>query len=136
TLVNAIETFGVIPPNSGFSDGRLICHYPDLPTMVGCAVTLRISTDQPPSQAHPGVPEMDYWRYVEASPGPKVAIVQDIDSPPKGGLWGEWNSNMHAALGCVGMVTEGAARNIDAVRKLKLHFFRPAFCLRTAMEHL
>ena len=123
TLANALETFGVIASNEGYCDASLKCIFPKLPTMVGYAVTARISTDQPPSQVRPGIAEPDYWRWVASRPGPKVAVVQDIDKPPKGALWGEWNSNVYRALGCVGMVTEGAARDIDAVEKLNFHFF-------------
>jgi len=123
TLANAIETFGVTPSNEGYCDATLHCHYPHLPLMVGYAVTARVSTDQPPSQARPGIYEPDYWRFIAGQPGPKVAVVQDIDNPPKGAMWGEWNSNVHKALGCVGMVTEGAARDLDAVQKLGFHFF-------------
>jgi regulator of RNase E activity RraA len=123
TLANAIETFGVVPSNSGYCDARMVCRYPDLPMMVGYAVTARVSTDQPPSAVRPGIHEPDYWRFIASQPGPKVALVQDIDNPPYGAMWGEWNSNVHKALGCVGMVTEGAARDIDAVKKLDFHFF-------------
>ena len=123
TLANALEAFGVIPPNEGFCDASLKCIFPKLPTMVGYAVTAKLSTDQPPSQVRPGIAEPDYWRWVAAQPGPKVAVVQDIDRPPKGAMWGEWNSNVYRALGCVGMVTEGAARDFDGVEKLNFHFF-------------
>jgi 4-hydroxy-4-methyl-2-oxoglutarate aldolase len=123
TLMNAIETFGVVPNNSGYCDGTLQCRFPDLPLMLGYATTARISTDQPPSQVRPGINEPDYWRYIAAQPGPKVAVVQDIDNPPMGAMWGEWNSNVHKALGCVGMVTQGAARDLDAVSEMNFHFF-------------
>ena len=123
TLANAIETFGVIPSNSGYCDARMKCRYPELPLMVGYAVTARVSTDQPPSEVRPGIHEPDYWRFIADQPGPKVAVVQDIDNPPYGAMWGEWNANVHKALGCVGMVTDGAARDLDAVKKLNFHFF-------------
>lgn len=123
TLANAIETFGVIASNAGFCDSSIKCHYPEMPLMLGYATTARVSTDQPPSAVRPGVSEPDYWRFIASQPGPKVAVVQDIDSPPRGAMWGEWNSNVHKALGCVGMVTDGAARDLDAVQKLNFHFF-------------
>ncbi len=123
TLMNAIETFGAVPNNTGYCDGTLHCRFPAQPLMLGYAVTARISTDQPPSQVQPGIHEPDYYRYIEAQPGPKVAVVQDMDNPPKGAMWGEWNSNVHKALGCVGMVTQGAARDLDAVEKLNFQFF-------------
>lgn len=123
TLANAIETFGVTPSNEGYCDARIMCRFPELPLLLGYAVTARVSTDLPPSAVRPGIREPDYWRWIAAQPGPKVAVVQDIDDPPKGAMWGEWNSNVHKALGCVGMVTQGAARDLDGVRKLNFHFF-------------
>jgi 4-hydroxy-4-methyl-2-oxoglutarate aldolase len=123
TLANAIEAFGVIPTNEGYCDTTLKCIYPQYPTMIGFAVTARLSTDQPPSAVRPGIVEAEYWRWIASRPGPKIAVVQDIDKPPKGAMWGEWNSNVYRALGCVGTVTEGAVRDIDAVEKLKFHFF-------------
>ncbi len=123
TLANAIETFGVIPNNRAGCDHTLVCRYPNLPLMLGYATTARVTTDQPLSDVRPGIHEPDYWRWVADQPGPKVAVVQDIDSPAKGAMWGEWNSNVHKALGCVGMVTEGACRDLDAVVKLSFHFF-------------
>jgi 4-hydroxy-4-methyl-2-oxoglutarate aldolase len=122
TLANAMETFGV-PPTSGFCNSRVKCHFPELPLMVGYAVTARVSTDQPPSKIRPSLHEPDYWRFIADQPGPKVAVVQDIDVPPVGAMWGEWNSNVHKALGCVGMVTEGGARDLDAVRRFGFHYF-------------
>jgi len=123
TLANAIELFNVIPTNSGYCNSSMVCRFPDMPLMLGYAVTGRVITDQPPSPQNRGISEPDYWRFIAALPGPKVAVVQDLDSPPLGAMWGEWNSNVHKALGCVGMVTDGAARDLDAVKKLGFHFF-------------
>ena len=125
TLANALETFG-IPPTSGYCNPSMKCHFPDMPLMLGYAVTARVSTDQPPSQVRPAVPEPDYWRFIADQAGPKVAVVQDIDDPPAGAMWGEWNSNVHKALGCVGMVTDGGARDLDGVKKLGFHYFSTA----------
>lgn len=123
TLANAIETFGVIPSNEGYCDSSMVCRFPNMPLMLGYAVTARVSTDQPPSDTRPGVNEPEYWRFVSEQPDPKIAVVQDIDNPPKGAMWGEWNSNVHKALGCIGMVTDGAARDLDGVGKLNFYYF-------------
>lgn len=122
TLANALETFG-ISPVAGHCNSEMRCHFPDMPLMLGYAVTARVSTDQPPSKIRPAVSEPDYWRFISGEAGPKVAVVQDIDVPPRGAMWGEWNSNVHKALGCVGMVTDGGARDLDGVRKLDFHYF-------------
>ena len=49
-----------------------------------------------------------------ANLGPKIVIVQDLDKPNSlGSFWGEVNSNVHRALGCVGTITDGAIRDLD-----------------------
>src|ERR1039458_2103084 len=81
TLANALETFG-IAPTSGFCNSTIKCHFPELPLMVGYAVTARVSTDQPPSKVRPPVHEPDYSRFLFAQPGPMRAAVPDLDAAP------------------------------------------------------
>ena len=123
TLANALGTFGLIPPNTGFCGPQMCCHFPELGTMVGYAVTTRVAADQPASAVRPPILESDYLRYVASQPGPKIVVTQDIDWPPVGAPWGEWNANVHKALGCVGMVTQGGARDLEEARRLGFHFF-------------
>ncbi len=41
-------------------------------------------------------------------------VIQDLDKPQViGSFWGEVNSNIHSALGCVGTITDGAIRDLD-----------------------
>ena len=50
-----------------------------------------------------------------AGPGPTVSVVQDLDDGEAGfgSFWGEMNSNVHKALGCLGAVTNGSVRDLD-----------------------
>jgi 4-hydroxy-4-methyl-2-oxoglutarate aldolase len=50
TVANAVESFGVRLPNTGFTDSRIRCLFPDFPPMVGYAVTARIRTANPPME--------------------------------------------------------------------------------------
>ena len=44
----------------------------------------------------------------------RSSCVQDLDKPRAiGSFWGEVNSNIHRALGCVGTITDGAIRDVD-----------------------
>lgn len=86
---------------------------PQMGPMVGYAVTLVI---EPSNADHRR--RSDAWsayrRYVALQPGPKIVIVADRDKPRTiGSFWGEVNSNVHRALGCVGTITDGAIRDID-----------------------
>jgi regulator of RNase E activity RraA len=59
---------------------------------------------------------MDYLDYVAAAPQPSVVVIEDKDEPPGyGAFWGEVQTNVHQALGCLGTVTNGSIRDIPAV---------------------
>ena len=87
---------------------------PQMGPMVGYAVTVEF---EPSNAAHPKAnPKAwsEYRAYVASVPGPKIVVVQDLDKPRViGAFWGEVNSNIHRALGCVGTITDGAIRDLD-----------------------
>lgn len=86
---------------------------PQMGPMVGYAVTLVIEPSNPEHKQRPGAWD-DYRRYVASVPGPKIVVVEDRDKPHViGSFWGEVNSNVHRALGCVGTITDGAIRDLD-----------------------
>lgn len=47
-VADALETLDVRLRNEGFMDSRIRCLFPNLPSMVGYAVTARIRTSEPP----------------------------------------------------------------------------------------
>jgi 4-hydroxy-4-methyl-2-oxoglutarate aldolase len=103
--------------------------------MVGYACTAIIAADhQPPAQ--PKVSRPDWWRKVLATPAPRVIVMQDSDTQPVGSFWGEVQGNIHKALGCIGLVTNGGVRDLDEVRALGFHFFASAVLVSHAYVHL
>jgi regulator of RNase E activity RraA len=43
-------------------------------------------------------------------------VIEDLDEPPGyGAFWGEVQSNVHQALGCLGTVTNGCIRDIPMI---------------------
>ncbi len=87
---------------------------PQMGPMVGYAITVVV---QPSVKAHK-VERPQAWQeyrsYVASQAGPKIVIVQDLDKPQVlGSFWGEVNANVHAALGCVGTIVDGAIRDVD-----------------------
>ena len=85
---------------------------PAMGPMVGWATTVVI---QPSDSRHKRADAWAAYReYLAAVPGPKIAVVQDLDKPNHvGSFWGEVNSNAHRALGCVGTITDGCIRDVD-----------------------
>ena len=87
---------------------------PQMGPMVGYAVTVVCEPGNPTHRKANPRAAAEYRRYVAAQPGPKIVIVQDLDKPRAiGAFWGEVNSNIHRALGCIGTITDGAIRDVD-----------------------
>ena len=125
TLANAVEVFGAVSANAGYNKLPLTCHFPELGICVGYAATVTATTDTAPADAPAPVEEPEYWRWLEslAERGPIVLVLEDLDDPPGGAMWGEWNGHVHRRLGCVGTITQGAVRDLDALERLGFHTF-------------
>ena len=136
TVSNAIEVFNVRPRNEGFMSSAVRCIFPEMGVMVGYAVTAKIRAAERAASGK-AVPPSAHWEKLLQVPAPRVVVVQDLDDPPAvGSLWGEVNSNIHRALGCVGVVTDGGVRDIDEVRPLGFHFFARAEIVSHAYIHM
>ncbi len=117
TIANAIELFDLRPRNQGFLRPGFLCLRPEAAPVAGFASTCAVSSETPESYGKAEI--SDYWEHVESIPGPRIAVVQDLDPyPGTGCFWGEVNASIHTALGCVGTVTDGACRDLDEMRKV------------------
>lgn len=103
---------------------------PQMGVMVGYAVTLTVQPARAEHRAANPKAWSEYRRYVAEQPGPKIAIVQDLDSPRiTGSFWGEVNANVHRALGCVGAIVDGAIRDVDEMRNAGLKALARQLCV-------
>jgi 4-hydroxy-4-methyl-2-oxoglutarate aldolase len=117
TIANAIELFALRPRNEGFLKPGFQILQPGLAPVAGYATTCTISGESPDSFGKRE--SFDYWKHVESVPGPRIAVVKDLDTWPAAGcFWGEVNCSVHRALGCVGTVTDGGVRDLDEMRAL------------------
>src|SRR6476646_8743070 len=116
TICNAMEIVAPERRLIGYTTKPLVCPFPDLPPMVGYArtVTIRsvVQSGLPPAEQ--AKRRIDYYEYVGTGLGPRIAVIQDIDGPDAGygAFWGEVQSSVHKALGCLGVVTDGSIRDI------------------------
>ncbi|MBL9205763.1 MAG: RraA family protein [Opitutaceae bacterium] len=108
---------------------------PHLGPMVGYAVTVVI---EPSNAAHPKANPKAwsaYRRYIASIPGPKIVVVQDLDKPRViGAFWGEVNSNIHRALGCVGTIADGAIRDLDEMNNAGFKALARRLCVGHAFS--
>jgi regulator of RNase E activity RraA len=73
---------------------------------------------------------------VALEPAPKIVVVQDLDKPGvAGSMWGEVNSNIHRALGCVGTITDGAIRDLDEMNNAGFKALARRLCVGHAFCH-
>jgi regulator of RNase E activity RraA len=136
TIANTIETFDIRPRNEGYMSPRIRCMFPESGGMIGYAVTAVIAADKPPTK-HMNVPRADWFDEVLRVQGPRVIVMQDLDYPnPTGSFWGEVQSNVHKALGCVGTVTDGGVRDLDEMREAGFFAFASEVLVSHAYIHL
>ena len=84
--------------------------------MVGFAKTATIRARDPVGGPSYTQKRLDYLDYVAAAPRPSIVVIEDKDEPPGyGAFWGEVQTNVHKALGCLGTVTNGSIRDLAAV---------------------
>jgi regulator of RNase E activity RraA len=101
---------------AGYTIAHLHCPFPDLPPMVGFAKTVTIRARDAVSGPSYMQKRLEYLDYVAAEPRPSVVLIEDRDEPAGyGAFWGEVQTNVHKALGCLGTVTNGSIRDIAAV---------------------
>ena len=122
TLANAIEIFNVRDRADGFVGGSVECQFPDLGVMVGRAVTVTMSSKPGAVGSRDGYWKM--WDAVAAADGPTVIAIQDVSGTPERCAYaGEMMATLAQRLGAVGMVTDGALRDVDEVHAMGFHYF-------------
>ena len=122
TISNAIEPFKVRDRTEGFIGGEVRALFPEMPPMVGVALTVTM-TNTPGATTG----RENYWRMYEAlsqMPAPSVLVVQDISgAPSRCALTGEVMATRAMRLGAVGMVTDGGLRDVHEVHRLGFAYF-------------
>ena len=116
TICNAMEVVAPERRLIGFTVKPLVCPFPDLPPIVGYArtATMRSTSQSPLAAAAAREHRAAYYEYVGTGFGPRITVIQDIDGTDVGygAFWGEVQSNVHKALGCLGVITDGSIRDI------------------------
>jgi regulator of RNase E activity RraA len=117
TICNALEVAAPGRRSIGFNRSPLTCPFPAMKPVVGHARTATVRSREagPASDADKIALRLAYYEYIERGPRPSLALIQDIDGAERGlgAFWGEVQSTVHVALGCAGVVTDGAIRDLD-----------------------
>jgi regulator of RNase E activity RraA len=137
TLSNAIERLEIRPRNEGFIHGAVTCRFPQLPPVIGYAVTARMRSSVMPITGRCYYGHADLWRYVASLSGPLILVIQDADhSPAVGALFGEAYARISRAFGCVACVTNGAIRDVPGIEALGFQLFAGSVSVSHAYAHV
>jgi 4-hydroxy-4-methyl-2-oxoglutarate aldolase len=139
-VASAIETFRVRLPNTGFADSSIECIFEGQPSMAGYAATARLRSSNPRMEANKSYDyydRTDWWNEILRIPAPRVVVIEDVDDPAGVGAFvGEVHANILLALGCVGIVTNGAVRDLPDIRPTEFQMFAGNVSVSHAYAHI
>ena len=137
TMSNAIERLNIRPRNEGFVRGAVTCRFPQLPPVIGYAVTARMRSSMMPIKGRCYYEHPDLWRFLASVAGPQILVIQDADdSPGVGALLGEAYARISRALGSVACVTNGAVRDLPGIEALGFQVFAGSISVSHAYAHV
>jgi 4-hydroxy-4-methyl-2-oxoglutarate aldolase len=136
-IADAIESFGVRLRNEGFATAGFRCLFKNLPPLVGYAATCKVRSADPPIVGSRYEENTDWWKHIGSIPAPRVVVMQDIDDPPgTGAFFGKVHAHVLMALGCVGAITNGAARELHEIEASGFQVFAGRLAISRAYIHV
>ena len=136
-IADAIESYGIRLRNEGFAIGGFRCLFKNLPPTVGYAVTCKLRSADPPIVGSRFEERTDLWNHILDTPAPRVVVLEDIDDPPGTGAFvGAVHANILMALGCVGAITNGTARELPGVEASGFQVFARRLAISRAYIHV
>ena len=129
TITNVVATYpknplclGLYNPwtENWYTDTSIRCIYPELGAVVGYAVTCVYGLPDPNYGGR--LSFMDVVDALDAMRKPTILVIQQKWPPElfnKAGLAGEIMTTTMQAVGCVGLLSNGPSRDVDAIRRNK-----------------
>lgn len=131
TICNAVELWGLRPRNAGYMNSSIKACFPQMPPMVGYALTSTFRSMCPPrgGDVYGSIgAQLDAFA---AIPGPPVIVFQDLDEPSASATFGEVMCSTYKRFGAQGIITSGTGRDLAQVEALGF----PAFTNGAAAAH-
>jgi len=123
TVCNVIELFDIQPQTFGYMDGRIQSCFPEMPPMVGYAVTATFRSAAPSTLPDAYRMQVDQLKSFATVPSPPVVVFQDLDDPPRAATFGEMMCTTYQQFGAAGLISSGAGRDLDQVEALGFPVF-------------
>jgi 4-hydroxy-4-methyl-2-oxoglutarate aldolase len=136
TICNVIELFEIQPRTAGYMDGRIRACFPEMPPIAGYAATATIRCAFPRSEGAVYSSLDDQVSRFSEIPGPPIVVFQDLDDPPVAATFGEIMCSTYQAFGAAGLITSGAARDLDQVRRIGFAAFSNGVICSHGYSHI
>lgn len=131
TVANALERLHLRDRSDGYVGGRIRCDFPELDSMVGRVLTVTVSNAIGRTADQDGY--WEFWEHLDKMPGPVVIVMKDASTTPDRVAYaGEIMATLAQRLGAIGMVTDGATRDLPEVRAKGFHYFSQYTCVSHA----
>lgn len=129
TITNVVATYpknplclGLYNPwtENWYTDTSIRCVYPEHGAVIGYAVTCVFGLPDPNFAGR--LSFMDVIDALDAMKKPTILVIQQKWPPEimvKAGLAGEIMTTSMMAVGCVGLLSNGPSRDVDAIRRMK-----------------
>jgi len=135
TVCNALEKFKLRKKTEGYTSPLIRSIFADRKPMVGYACTAKVSARYAGNQDHEEI-LYQYYQSVKDCPSTPISVIQDIDETPIGSFWGEVQTTVHKALGCMGVITNGGVRDLDEAHALGFSYFASCVLVSHAYIHM
>ncbi len=135
TVCNALEKFNLRPKTEGFTSPVIRSIFPDRKPLVGYACTAKISASGPGTKANEEI-LYQYYQSIKDCPSTPISVIQDLDEECVGSFWGEVQTTVHKALGCMGVITDGGVRDLDEAHELGFSYFASCVLVSHAYIHM
>jgi len=137
TVSNAVEIFELRLRNTGFANSSVRSMFEDFPPMVGYAATAQLRSVDPPVVKRGMHNRSDWWKSILDIPAPRIVVLEDMDDlPGRGAFIGDVHSAILKSLGCIGVITNGAVRELPRVHEMKFHLFAGNVAVSHSYAHI
>ncbi len=112
----AILVRGYVPAEQDYTGPQLKCMLPEFGTLVGYAITAELM----PLHADKAGDDLriGFYDSLANANAPTIAVLQDVDDPPgRGAIIGDGMCYQMRALGTIGVVAGGSARDVPGIEE-------------------
>src|SRR5689334_21160567 len=115
TIYNTSELLAVRPRSSGYLDGRIRACFTEMVLIAGYAASATMRCAEPKREGDVYCSLYEHVARFAELPGIPIEVFQDLDDASAAATFGEIKCTTYRAFGAAGLITSGAARDLDQV---------------------